>query len=201
MDLTKCVKDFKERLMYKLDIGECFAEDRMFFMQYSKDKVLAGVEFYDSSMQDKLFFLYDSQDVLSKDEDDFIQPVAMIKYMPHENDKSDMFIRRLEFINDAYRGKGYASCFIKLFEAYCNKNKFNSLSGELIPLHNVPEEIVQGYYEKNGFTVTAPNGQKLINKPVEKQEQEIVEGVVLVKNDHYQKHQQNKKIESEELSI
>ena len=187
MNAQNCIKELKQKLMEKLDIMECFAEDRMFFIQHSKNKMLVGVEMFDYSAQDKYFYLYDSQDILNADVDDFYQPVAMIKFMPNQNSKDEMFIRRLEFINDDCRGKGYASCLMKVFESYCAKNGYKTISGELIPLHDIPENIVENYYVKNGFDILQPSGQKLIDKKVEKPVQATVEGVTFVENEYYTK--------------
>lgn len=181
MSLKNDIKQCKTKLMEKLDILDCFAEDRLFFIEHSKGKVLVGVEQFDYSNQDKYFFLYDGADILNS-EDDFYGPVAMIKFMPNQNNNNEMFIRRLEFINDNCRGKGYASCLIKLFEAYCHKNGYKNMGGEMIPLHDVPEQVVENYYKKNGFTITAPQGQKLIDKKIEKPLQMLVDGVTLIDN-------------------
>ena len=182
--------------MEKLDIMDCFAEDRLFFMQHSKDKMLVGVEQFDYANQDKYFFLYDSAEILNS-QDDFYGPVAMIKFMPNQNNKDEMFIRRLEFINDNCRGKGYASCLIKLFEAYCEKNNYKNISGEMIPLHGVPEDVVENYYVKNGFTISQSDGQKMIDKKVQKPIQATIEGVTFVENSHYN----NKQIKNHEQTL
>lgn len=187
MNAQNCIKELKQKLMEKLDIMECFAEDRMFFIKHSKNKMLVGVEMFDYSAQDKYFYLYDSQDILNTDIDNFYQPVAMIKFMPNQYSKDEMFIRRLEFINDDYRGKGYASCLMKVFESYCEKNGYKIIGGELIPLHDIPENIVENYYVKNGFDILQSNGQKLIYKKVEKPIQATVEGVTFVENEYYTK--------------
>ena len=191
MNTQQCIKEIKQKLMKKFDIDDCFAKDKLFFMQHSKNKMLVGVEQSDYSIQDKYFFLFDSAQILNS-QDDFYGPVAMIKFMPNQKKKGEMFIRRLEFINDSCRGKGYASCLIKLFESYCQKNDYKNISGEMIPLHDVSEDVVENYYRRNGFDIVQQDGQKMIDKKVEKPVQTTIEGVTLVKNEHYESSKLNK---------
>lgn len=200
MNVQQYIKQLKQRLMQKLDIKDCFAEDRLFFMQHSKDKILVGVEQFNCASQDKYFFLFDSTEILNS-KDDCYGPVAMIKFMPNQKNKNDMFIRRLEFINDSCRGKGYASCMMKLFESYCSKNKYNAISGEFLPLHNVTEEVVENYYKRNGFKITKQGEQKMIYKVVKQPVQTMVSGVTLVKNDYLQAQKNMQKDNNLEIEM
>lgn len=183
MNAQQCIKQLKQKLMQKLNIEDCFAEDRLFFIQHSKDKMLVGVEFYDACKSDKYFLLYDSQDILSGQD---FNVLANINFMPNQNKQNEMYIRRLEFLDDSNRNKGYASCMMKLFESYCSKNKYNAISGEFLPLHNATEEVVENYYKRNGFEITKQGNQKMIYKVVKQPVQTIVGGVTLVKNDYLQ---------------
>ena len=93
-------------------------------------------------------------------------PIAQIKFLDN-NDR--FYLRRLEFIDNSYKGKGYASDFMKGLEKYCIKNNYKTIAGEMIPLHNESEEYVQKFYEKNGFKIIADEqGQKYINKEINK---------------------------------
>ena len=65
----------------------------------------------------------------------------------------------------------------------------------MIPLHDVPEDVVENYYRRNGFDITEQNGQKMIDKNVEKPVHAMVEGVTLVENSYYNSKKQTEEQE------
>ena len=86
-----------------------------------------------------------------------------------------------------------------MFESYCQKNDYKNISGEMIPLHDVSEDVVENYYRRNGFDIVQQDGQKMIDKKVEKPVQTTIEGVTLVKNEHYESSKLNKQSKDVDL--
>ena len=132
-----------------------------------------------------LFYLFDANTI----DDLYNSPIAQIKFM--DDDKTDMFIRRLEFIDNNFKGKGYASALIKCFELYSQNNNYKNIVGELVPLHNEPAEKVTKYYLKNGFEIkTDQNNEPHIFKKIKNINTKIVEGVQIIDNDAFAKQEE-----------
>ena len=158
-----------ESIKSKYDLIDIELEQKLVLHKQPNGKILAGITFY-NDLQDKCFYLFDIKDNGTSEEYEFI-PVAQIKFLLYKNDT--VFIRRLEFINQDYKGKGYASCLISFFEEYCYRHNYQLITGELIPLHNEPFENVKKFYTRNGYKISTINGQNMISKVVEQTEQNV----------------------------
>lgn len=168
------LNSIKQKFMDKYCLDNEQANKNLVFCEF-KDKIYVGLSLCDSGLQDQNFYFYDAEKV-----DDFCTPpIAQIKFMT--DNKPAMFIRRLEFVDFSYKGKGYASKFMQSFEAYCINNNFNHIFGELIPLHNESEQKVENYYIKNGFKIVKDeNGQKIIHKDIKQSLSKFVDGICFI---------------------
>lgn len=159
----------RKKYMEKFGFTEDMANDRIFFISHNNEKLLALIEFYNYMSNDKNLYLFDCDKV----EDWNSSPIAQIKFLDR---KDEFYLRRLEYIDNNYRGKGYATDFMKGLEKYCKRNDYKTITGELIPLHGENEEYVQKFYERNGFEITIDEqNQKHINKVIKNENIEIQE--------------------------
>ena len=152
--LDKIKQEYKNR--YNLSQDEI--ENNLIFAKTKDEKIVVGMPFFNQS-QDNSFYLFDGEKYM----DLYNEPIAQIKFFLDKDNKS-AYIRRLEFVNNNYKGKGYATMLMKCFEKYCQKNNIFSLEGEFIPLHNESPEKVRKYYKRNGFSFKKVNGQEYISK-------------------------------------
>lgn len=154
------IKTIKQKIMDRFDLIESQASNNLVFFEHG-NKILVGMFLYNYASSEQNYYLYDGDKL-----DEFTAGlIAQIKCLP-EN-KPTMFIRRLEFADNSYKGKGYASALIQCFEHYCAKNGFTTITGEFIPLHNEPEQKVAAYYRKNGYDIIKDQqGQNHIYKKI-----------------------------------
>ncbi|MBQ0017265.1 MAG: GNAT family N-acetyltransferase, partial [Clostridiales bacterium] len=110
------------------------------------------------NFENNVFYIFDSKTCNELEN----RPIAQIKYIPNLLNDKQMFIRRLEFINNDYSKKGIASLMLKCFEEFCKNNGFTSITGEFDPLHNVSPVVVEKFYRRNGYNIV--NGKD--NKPM-----------------------------------
>ena len=137
------MKKIKQIYKDKFNFSDIAADYKIFFD--SVDTInLAGVHLY-SDLNDNNFYLFDCKDAERWD----ASPIAQIKFQFADN--NTIFIRRLEFINNQYKGKGVASKFIKMFENFCTKNGYANIFGEFDPLHGESEEKVKNFYLRNNY--------------------------------------------------
>ena len=154
------IEKIKLKYMDKYGLSEEQANDKLVFCKHN-NKLLVGMAFCDKSVQDQNFYLFEADQVDCL----YNTPIAQIKFL--DDNKPTMFIRRLEFVNDKYKGKGYATSLIKCFEAYCKNNGLEQLTGELIPLHGEQPNKVEKFYLKNGYKISLDqNNQKHISKSI-----------------------------------
>jgi hypothetical protein len=165
----------KQKYMDRYDLTENQAKQKMMFFYDDKKELFVAMEFSNYHFQDKNFYLFKANNI-----DNFSnEPIAQIKFMKQKND--ELFIRRLEFINNNYKGKGYASAFIKCFEHFAEKENCKTITGELVPLHNETEQKVKNFYLRNGFVITQNSAEpSKLCKSVEEVEKHLAQGIDII---------------------
>lgn len=151
----------KQEYANRYSLSQDEVENYLVFAKTKEGKIVVGMPFFNQS-QDNSFYLFDGEKYM----DLYNEPIAQIKFFLDKDNKS-AYIRRLEFVNNNYKGKGYATMLMKCFEKYCQKNNIFSLEGEFIPLHNESPEKVRNYYKRNGFSFKKVNGQEYISKTLQ----------------------------------
>lgn len=137
------MENLKKFYMEKYDMSSIDAKYNMFFDKIHHNQVV-GIKL-SNTIADSNFYLFDCKDKDSLN----MNPIAQIKFQLLED--GTVFIRRLEFINNNYKGKGYASKLISLFEKFCIKNGYEKILGEFDPLHGESEETVKNFYLRNNY--------------------------------------------------
>lgn len=160
--MNKKAAETREKYKERYDLTDAQADDLIIFEH--NNKLLVGMAFCDRMLQDQNFYLFDADTITELNN----MPIAQIKFL--ENQKPIMFIRRLEFVDNSFKGKGYATALLKSFEEYCRQNGYTCITGEFVPLHNEDERKVAKFYDKNGYHFCCDEqGQPHIIKKLEQQ--------------------------------
>ena len=162
-----------EKIKEKFCLSDIEVKLNLVVHKHKNGEIIVGLTL-DNHQQDKCFYLFSVKpnEEHNSNENFELKPIAHIKFIPSKN---SIFIRKLEYINWTYKGKGYASQMIKCFEQYCKNNNYAEIIGELIPLYDEPLEKVENYYKRNGFEIKEDtnSSQKLIRKTLEQTEENI----------------------------
>lgn len=160
MDLAQA----KQKVMDKYCLTEGQLEENALFVNVNGDYFVA-IDFASSGngFERCLYFIE-----CSRLNDFSTIPTLQIKYQTNQLNKNinkgDFFVRRLEYVDYSFKGKGYASVFMDVAKEFAKQMGCKNIVGELIPLHGESSEKVEHFYRKNNFEIaTREDGQQVIN--------------------------------------
>ena len=142
-----------EKFIVQFGLDKNFVDSNLVCVKHKNGENLLIHDNFDS--QSLFLYHYDEKK-------DMFSPIMQIKYIDRKLDKKEkeLYIRRLEFIDNNFKGKGYASTFMKGLTRYCIVNNIDYITGEFEPLHNEPVKKVRDFYIRNGFAIYTPKGDK-----------------------------------------